>query len=83
MAQTKTSAPKVTAAQTKDLKTIQTPEVQKVIKDAPTKSAAIRQLHSMGLTRGQIAKAMGIRYQHVRNVLITPLKRGPQGPQGS
>ena len=39
-----------------------------------TKSAQIRFLHSQGLSRGQIAKALGIRYQWVRNVLITPLK---------
>ena len=43
-------------------------------KTYPTKSAQIRFLFSKGLTRGQIAKALDIRYQHVRNVLITPLK---------
>jgi hypothetical protein len=40
----------------------------------PTTSARIRYLAGQGLTRGQIAKTLGIRYQHVRNVLITPLK---------
>ena len=40
-----------------------------------TKSAQIRFLHAQGLSRGQIAKALGIRYQWVRNVLITPLKK--------
>lgn len=40
----------------------------------PTTSARIRYLAGEGLTRGQIAKTLGIRYQHVRNVLITPLK---------
>lgn len=38
-------------------------------------SAAIRFLDSKGLERGQIAKIMSRRYQHVRNVLITPLKK--------
>lgn len=40
-----------------------------------TKSAAIRHLDSEGFTRSQIAKTLDIRYQHVRNVLITPLKK--------
>lgn len=41
----------------------------------PTKSAKIRELNAQGFSRGEIAKSMGILYQHVRNVLITPLKR--------
>ena len=39
-----------------------------------TKSAKIRYLNSLGLTRSEIAKKLDIRYQHVRNVLITPVK---------
>lgn len=39
-----------------------------------TKSAKIRFLNSIGYSRGQIAKTLDIRYQHVRNVLITPIK---------
>jgi hypothetical protein len=45
-----------------------------------TKSAAIRYLHSdMGGAHPPkiIAKHLGIRYQHARNVCITELKRGP------
>jgi hypothetical protein len=44
-------------------------------------SGTIRYLHGSGLTRGQIVKyykehlGREIRYQHVRNVLITPLKK--------
>lgn len=38
-------------------------------------SESIRQLAAKGYSRGDIAKATGKRYQHVRNVLITPLKR--------
>jgi len=39
------------------------------------KSNAIRGLSSLGFTKGQIAKALDIRYQHARNVLSRPLKR--------
>lgn len=38
-------------------------------------SAQIRYLASLGWERGDIARFTGKRYQHVRNVLITPLKR--------
>ena len=37
-----------------------------------TKSGAIRGLTAEGKTRGEISKILNIRYQHVRNVLITP-----------
>lgn len=46
-----------------------------------TTSSKIRYLSSQGLTRSQIVKVMSehlghqIRYQHVRNVLIQPLKK--------
>lgn len=40
----------------------------------PTTSARIRYLDSLGWSRGAIAKELGKRYQHVRNVLITPVK---------
>jgi len=39
-----------------------------------TVSGKIRYLDSCGVKRGDIAKTLGKRYQHVRNVLITPLK---------
>lgn len=52
----------------------QTTEV--VIPDTiTTTSGKIRHLNNAGLTRSEIAKALNIRYQHVRNVLIQPLKR--------
>ena len=38
-----------------------------------SKSDAIRQLTKDGMSRGDISRYMNIRYQHVRNVLITPL----------
>lgn len=40
-----------------------------------SKSATIRYLDSSDLSRGRIAKLLGLRYQHVRNVLITPVKK--------
>lgn len=41
----------------------------------PSKSAKIRYLTGQGMKRGRIAKILDIRYQHVRNVQITPVKR--------
>lgn len=46
----------------------------KTLSNCPTKSAKIRYLTSLRWTRGQVAKHLDIRYQHVRNVLITPVK---------
>jgi len=40
-----------------------------------TTSSKIRYLHSQNLTRSQISKFLNIRYQWVRNVLITPTKK--------
>jgi hypothetical protein len=40
-----------------------------------TVSAKIRLLTSRGLKRGEIAKVLNIRYQHVRNVQLQPLKK--------
>jgi AbrB family looped-hinge helix DNA binding protein len=36
----------------------------------PSKSAKIRALAGAGFSRSEIAKFLGIRYQHVRNVLV-------------
>lgn len=43
--------------------------------ELPTKSARIRAMTADGHERTVIAKAIGIIYQHVRNVQLTPLKR--------
>ena len=40
-----------------------------------TKSAAIRALHAEGIPTADIARRLGIIYQHARNVLKQPLKR--------
>ena len=42
-----------------------------------TKSAIIRYLTSLGYSVKDISAHTGIRYQHVRNVVHTELKRGP------
>ena len=55
---------------TKTLTSVQT----KTLTRCSTKSAQIRYLTSQDWTRGQIAKKLNIRYQHVRNVQITPVK---------
>ena len=49
--------------------------ILEALKAIPTVSGQIRFLHAQGLKRGTIAKMLGKRYQHVRNVLIAPLKK--------
>jgi hypothetical protein len=41
----------------------------------PSVSAIIRAMDKDGFSRWDIHKDTGIRYQHVRNVLITPLAK--------
>lgn len=50
-----------------------TPDMNKLVQGLETKSAKIRALNAAGYSRSEIAKFLGVRYQHVRNVLITPL----------
>lgn len=45
------------------------------LNNCKTMSAKIRYLASKNMPRGAIAKTLNIRYQWVRNVLITPLKK--------
>lgn len=47
------------------------------IKECGGVSKAIRKLTNAGFERGEVAKMLNKRYQHVRNVLITPLKKTP------
>ena len=54
---------KLTAAQTRKLN------------KQPTTSAKIRMLDSLGFSRSKIAARLNKRYQHVRNVLITPVTK--------
>jgi len=46
----------------------------KALQALPTTSAKIRYLAGKEMSRGDISRALNIRYQHVRNVLITPVK---------
>ncbi len=47
----------------------------KITASHQTVSARIRALHAAGWERSKIAKALGKRYQHVRNVLVEDEKR--------
>lgn len=50
-------------------------EVAAIVDGGQNKSTKIRGLLALGLKRGEVAKLLGVRYQHVRNVEITPVKR--------
>lgn len=54
-------------------------EVEK--KGWKNKSQIIRGLDGEGFSRSAIAKFLGIKYQHVRNVLVQPLKRPAEAPK--
>ena len=62
MANIKKSAPKLSAI------------VQTKLDTLETTSAKVRYLSAEGFDRGDISRTLNIRYQWVRNVLITPLK---------
>lgn len=49
----------------------------KATKDLPTKSAKIRALDALGVSRADIARFLDIRYQHVRNVLTRERPAAP------
>jgi len=42
----------------------------RAVRELPTTAAKIRALAAQGQSRADIARALGIRYQHVRNVLV-------------
>jgi len=52
-----------------------TETAEQLIAKYGNKSNAIRAMAAEGLKCGPISKALGIRYQHARNVLNQPLKR--------
>ena len=54
---------------------VESPNFDKELESLPTTSSKIRFLNSKGLSRSQIKTILKIRYQHVRNVLITPIKK--------
>jgi hypothetical protein len=57
------------------------PRMKALTQGLPTKSAKIRKLGAAGYTRQQIADFLGIRYQHVRNVLLDAERKAAQ-PDG-
>lgn len=63
---------KVNVVDVNNNKIIDLDEVKKTYK---TKSSQIRYLLSLKYSRAEVAKMLGIRYQHVRNVEITPIKK--------
>lgn len=51
-------------------------QIESIVNDKTLNvSQKIRSLHSIGVSRSTISKVLEKRYQHVRNVLITPLKK--------
>jgi hypothetical protein len=55
-------------------------EMQRLSAGLPSKSAKIRTLGGAGYTRQQIATFLGIRYQHVRNVLLDAERKAAVNP---
>lgn len=55
-------------------KEVVTNDIDVQLESIPTVSGKIRYLASTGMKRGDIAKKLNKRYQHVRNVLTQPLK---------
>ena len=49
-------------------------EVRETLESMTQTASKIRYLDSIGMSRGDISRVLSIRYQWVRNVLITPLK---------
>lgn len=53
--------------------------MKELTKGLATKSDKIRALSESGYSRGDIAKFLGIRYQHVRNVLVQSARKAAPG----
>jgi AbrB family looped-hinge helix DNA binding protein len=53
--------------------------MRELTKGLTTKSDKIRALSEAGYTRGDIARFLGIRYQHVRNVLVQAASKAAPG----
>lgn len=50
--------------------------VKEILESTLNTSQKIRALHALELDRSTIANLLNKRYQHVRNVLLTPVKNG-------
>jgi len=49
--------------------------IDRIVRSGATKSDRIRKLDELGLARADIARALGVRYQFVRNVLVDDERR--------
>lgn len=49
--------------------------IDDLVNSSNSKSVKIRELLTKGFSRSQVAQMLNIRYQHVRNVEITPIKK--------
>ena len=63
----------VTGQRGRQVSVLNKTEMNNVVKGLTTTSSKIRALNVKGYTRSEIARFLNKRYQHVRNVLITPL----------
>jgi len=54
--------------------------MEEIASALPTKSAKIRALDAAGYKRARIADFLNIRYQHVRNVLVSHMSEGTPSP---
>lgn len=59
----------------KESSTVTEVNYQLELKNYPTTSSKIRFLTSKNISRSEISKMLNIRYQHVRNVQIIPIKK--------
>lgn len=64
---------------TKELNVLESEDFLKLT----TTAARVRYLDSLNFTRSDIAKMLNIRYQHVRNTLVTLLKKDFETFKGS
>jgi hypothetical protein len=55
--------------------TNQDQEIGSIRSGSESTSVKIRKLSALGISRSEIGKILNIRYQHVRNVLVTPIKK--------
>lgn len=72
-----TAAPKPTKAQ---VEADQAKNLAAARKEHGSTSGAIRALAAKGMSMGDISRFLGRRFQHVRNVLITPVKNPKAAP---
>lgn len=50
-------------------------QIESIRSGSESTSNKVRRLSAIGIQRSEISKILNIRYQHVRNVLVTPLKK--------